>query len=434
MRPTIAVILCLLTLHLGIADDWPGWMGPRRDNVWREEGVLDQFPKRGPRIIWRTATAGGYAGPAVAGGRVYVADFVTTADTRTETGDRTRISGAERVRCLDAATGSENWKYEYPVTYEISYPAGPRCTPLVHQGKVYTLGAEGNLICFTAETGKVVWSKELKKAYQTKSAMWGYAAHPLIDGQKLLTLAGGPGSHVVALDKDTGKEIWRSTTASEQGYSPPTIIDAGGVRQLILVRPDAVSAVDPETGKQFWSTPYEATSGSIIMSPVKWGDYLFVGGFSNKNLLLKLAKDRPAIEVVWRDQRGRGLSPVNVQPFVEDGIMYGFDQNGTLYAVEIPSGKRLWSSLAVFKGKRPSGCETAFIVKQGDRFLLFNDQGELILAKLSPKGYEEHGRAKVLEPTNTGFGRDVVWCAPAFANRRMYVRNDKECVCVELAR
>jgi outer membrane protein assembly factor BamB len=409
-------------------------MGPKRDNVWREDGLLDRFPAGGPKLVWRTATAGGYAGPAVADGKAYVTDFVNTERPRGENSGQKKFTGTERVRCLDAATGSEVWKQEYPVVYGIDYPAGPRCTPLVHQNKVYTLGAEGHLFCFEATSGKIIWSVDLKSAYKTKSATWGYAAHPLIDGQKLITLAGGEGSHVVALDKNTGKEIWRSSTSPEQGYCPPVIIEAAGVRQLLLLRPNALAAVDPETGQEYWAVPYEASYGSIIMTPVRWGDHLFAGGFNNKNLLVKLDRDKPAAEVVWRDQRGKGLSPVNVQPFVEDGVMYGYDQNGILYAVELPSGNRLWESRAVFRDKRPVSCETAFIVKQADRFWLFNDQGELIIARLSPKGYEEIDRAKVIEPTNVASGRDVVWCMPAFANRRLYVRNDKEIICIDLAK
>ena len=183
--------------------------------------------------------------------------------------DRKEFTGTERVLCLDETTGKEKWQHEYPVKYTISYPAGPRCTPIVDGDKVYTLGAEGNLICFKADSGEIVWQKNLPKEYNTKTAMWGYASHPLIDGNKLICLAGGDGTHAVALDKNTGHEIWRSSTSPEQGYSPPTIIEVGGKRQLLLARPNALSAVDPETGSEYWSVPYEATSGSIIMSPVR---------------------------------------------------------------------------------------------------------------------------------------------------------------------
>ncbi len=415
-------------------DDWPQWMGPRRDNVWREDGLLEKFPAGGPRVVWRTPVAGGYAGPAVVDGKLFVTDYVTKDDVRIDNFDRKEFTGTERVLCLDAETGLELWRHEYPVKYTISYPAGPRCTPIVDGDKIYALGAEGNLICFKSDKGDIIWQKDLPKEYNTKTAMWGYAGHPLIDGNKLICVAGGEGTHAVALDKNTGQEIWRTLTSPEQGYSPPTIIDVGGRRQLILVRVNAVTSVDPETGREYWSVPYEATSGSVIMSPARSANFLYVGGYNNQSLLMELAAAAPAAEIVWRNKAQHGVSPVNVQPFVDEGTMYGFDQTGRFYAVELPSGKRLWDTTQPVS-ERPAYSATAFIVRQGDdgdRYWLFNDSGDLIIATLTPEGYEEIDRAHVIEPTNHAFGRDVVWCMPAFANRRMYVRNDEECICVEL--
>jgi outer membrane protein assembly factor BamB len=436
MRPTaIALLLALTVVSCLHADDWPQWMGPQRDNVWRETDLLESFPESGPKVTWRTAVAGGYAGPAVAGGRVFVTDYVTEDNVKVDNFDRKTFTGNERVLCLDAATGEEIWRHDYPVTYSISYPAGPRCTPVVDNAKVFTLGAEGSLFCFDANTGSILWQKDLPKQYSTKTALWGYSGHPLIDGNKIISAAGGDGTHTIAFDKSTGAEIWRSLSAPEQGYSPPTIIEAGGKRQLIIVRPSAVSSVDPETGHEYWSHPYEATSGSIIMSPLKWTNYLYVGGYSNKSLMLELAEDRPAAEILWRDKPQHGVSPINVQPIIVDETMYGVDGNGRLYAVELPSGRRIWDTTQPIS-PRPVGTGTAFIVRQGDtgnRFWLFNDSGDLIIAELTPAGYQEVDRAHLIEPTNTAFGRDVVWCMPAFANKHMYVRNDKECIAVELA-
>jgi outer membrane protein assembly factor BamB len=297
------------------------------------------------------------------------------------------------------------------------------------------LGAEGILFCFDIDSGSILWKKDFPRQYNTKAALWGYAGHPLIDGDKLICVAGGEGSHAVAFSKLTGDEIWRTLSAKEQGYSPPTIIEAGGKRQLILPQPGAVSGVDPETGRELWSQPYEATSGSIIMSPVRWKNYLYVGGYSKKSLLLELATDRPAAEILWRDKAQHGISPVNVQPMVVNGTMYGVDESGRLYAVELPSGRRLWETIEPISG-RPVSNGTAFIVRHGDtgdRYWLFNDSGDLIIARMTPAGYQEIDRTHLIEPTNTAFGRDVVWCMPAFANKRMYVRNDKECICVDLA-
>lgn len=431
---TIAATLVLLGLANSTrADDWPGWMGKNRDNRWAADNIVTKFPEGGPRIVWRSPVAGGYAGPAVVGDRVYVTDFVSGGDAKVDNFDRKALEGQERVLCLDANTGKEIWKHQYPVTYAISYPAGPRCTPIVNEGRLYTLGAEGKLVCFDSKIGKVQWEHDLPKDYSTKSALWGYAAHPLIDGQKLICVVGGEGSHTVAFDKATGKELWKYGTAPEQGYSPPTIIKAAGVRQLILANPSAINAVDPETGKQLWTVPYAATSGSIIMSPIVVGEYLFIGGYSNHNLLLKLKQDAAGVTEVARDKTKRFVSPVNVQPFVDGDVVYGMDQKGDMVAFRLPDGEHLWTSTDILGG-RSQGSETAFLVKNKELFYLFNERGELVIARLSPTGAEVIDRAKIIEPTNNAFGRKVVWCAPAFAGTRMFVRNDNECICVELAK
>jgi outer membrane protein assembly factor BamB len=430
----VALVACTLAslASPAVADQWPQWMGPKRDNIWREEGIIKEFPEGGPKILWRTPVAGGYAGPAVVDGRVYVMDYVTSDDVKIANFERKPSSGTERILCLDEATGKEKWKVEYPVAYDISYPAGPRCTPTVDGGKVYCLGAVGDLHCLDAATGEILWKKNFPTEYNTKTALWGYSSHPLVDGDNLICIVGGEGTHAVAFDKNTGEQKWAALTAPEQGYSPPTIIEAGGVRQLVLLAPNAVASVDPATGKEYWSVPYTATNGSIIMSPVVDGDLLYVGGYSNQSLLLKLAEDKPAAEVVWANKGQQAISPINVQPYTEDGILYGFDQKGTLRAVELAAGKRLWETSEPVS-ERPANSGTAFIVRHGDVRWMFNDSGDLVIAKITPEGFEELDRAHVIEPTNDAFGRDVVWCAPAFANKRAYIRNDEECICVDLA-
>ncbi len=284
-------------------------------------------------------------------------------DAKVDNFERKALAGQERVLCLDAKTGKEIWKHEYPVTYAISYPAGPRCTPIVDAGRLYTLGAEGKLICFDPNSGKVQWERDLPKDYATKSALWGYAAHPLIDGQKLICVVGGEGSHTVAFDKTTGKEIWKFGTAPEQGYSPPTIIKAAGVRQLILANPSAINAVDPETGKQLWTVPYAATSGSIIMSPIVVGEYLFIGGYSNHNLLLKLNQDKPGVTEVARDKTKRFVSrsmcslSSKATPFLEwtkKAIWWHF----VCLTVNISGAAPISSAVAAQGVKQPSSSRT----------------------------------------------------------------------------
>lgn len=432
MLPLIA--LCLMA---PATSEWPQWMGPTRDNVWHDTGILEKFPAGGPKVLWRAPIHGGYSGPAVVGGKLYVMDYISK-DTSLNDGnfEQKPVTGTERVLCINIADGKELWKYEYEVEYKISYPAGPRCTPLVHEGKVYCLGAMGHLACLGAEKGDKIWAKELTKEYHCKPALWGYAAHPAIDGKKLITLGGTDGCHVIALDKDSGKEIYKAGSESEQGYCPVQFTTVGGVRQMIVAGPSALRGYDPETGKRFWSVDYDASNGCVVMTPIIDGEYCFVGGYQAKNLLVKLSlKDgKPAAEKVWRNEKNLGMSPVNVQPFLDNGVMYAYDDDGAFLAVELPSGKRLWKGTGPVGGTKPVGSGTAFIVKNADRFFFFAETGYLVIGKLSKEKYEEIDRAKLLEPTGKAFGQPRVWCMPAFADRKMYVRNDKELICVDLAK
>jgi outer membrane protein assembly factor BamB len=430
--PLVLLLACLA----GRADDWPQWMGPTRDDIWREKGIIDSFPVGGPKVLWRKKIGFGYAGPAVAEGRVYVPDYLTKADVKklSHYGKRPRIEGKERLLCLDAKTGDELWKHEYDCTYEISYPSGPRCTPTVHDGKVYFLGAEGNLSCLDAKKGTVLWSKDFKKDYGARTPFWGFCGHPLVDGKKLFCVVGGKDAVVVAFDKDTGKELWKALDAREPGYSPPTMIQAGGKKQLVIWHAESINGLDPEKGTLYWSVPLVPSFGMSIMAPRQSGDYLFAGGIGWIAVLLELEKNKPAVKEVWRGKRDMAIYPVNSTPIVEDGTIYGVDQPGPLMAVDLKSGKRLWQDTRPTTGEKPANSGTGFLVKNGDRFFLFNEKGELIIARLDRKGYEELGRWKMLEPTAGAFGRDVVWSHPAFANRCVYARNDREIVCASLAK
>jgi len=435
----VVALVLVLTCVASRADDWPQWMGPKRDNVWREDGIIDKYPDEGAKVLWRTPIAGGFAGPVVANGRVYVADRVLAKGAKNPDDpfdNKVKINSTERVLCLDARSGKEIWKHEYECPYQISFPAGPRCTPTVHEGKVYALGAMGNLFCFEAESGKVVWEKDLKKEYNAKAPMWGFAAHPVIDGKKLITLAGGESSHVVALDKDTGKEIWKAGSQPEggQGYSPVLITEAAGKRQMVVAGTKSIYALNPETGEEYWSTPFETDSGCVVMTPVRHGDHVFIGAWNQKGVMLKLGADKPGVEVVWKNKKDHGLVPVNAQPFLRDGVVYGYDDDGNMYAVEIPSGNRLWDGPGPVLGEMRRGAEAAHIVQNEERFFFFADTGHLVIGKLSPKGYEEKSRAKVIEPTGAANGRKVVWSAPAYADRKAFIRNDKEIICVDLAK
>ncbi len=421
------------------ADDWPQWLGPQRDAVWRETGIVEKFPADGLKFRWRVPIGGGFAGPAVANGRVYVTDrqLAPGASQPTNPFARGEIPGRERVLCLNEADGKIIWQQEYDCPYTVSYSSGPRATPTVQAGRVYTLGTEGNLLCLDAEKGAVIWSRDFKKDFNLQTPLWGFVGHPLIDGKKLICLVGGEGSVAVAFDKDTGKELWRALTAKEPGYAPPMIYEFAGKRQLILWHPEAVNALDPETGKVFWSYPLlpSVRSGMTIPSPRQSGDRLFLSSFYNGSLMLRVGSEKPTR--IWQSQKVSekdtdGLHSVMATPLLESGYIYSPCSYGQFRCLKADTGERMWETFAPTAGKSMRW-GNAFIVKNGDRCFLFSETGDLIIAKLTPEKYEEISRAHLLDPTNRDPGRPVVWSHPAFANKSVYARNDQEIVCVSLA-
>ena len=420
------------------AADWPQWMGINRDDVWTETGIVEQFPEGGLKFLWRKPLSGGFAGPAVAGGKVYVTDYLKAAgDARPAPTKRNELTGAERVLCLDAKTGEEIWKHQYDCNYTISYPAGPRCTPTVEGGKVFTLGAMGDLCCLDAATGKVVWSKNLPQTYQTPVPLWGYAGHPLVYKDLLICTAGGQGSAVVALDKHSGEEVWKALSTPDIGYSPPTLIEAGGVTQLLIFHGKGLNSLDPQTGRVYWSEPLATAFSMAIMAPRQGGQYLFAGGHNGKSVGLKLDAAQPTATRVWEGSRNLGLAPVSGTPFVEDGIAYGIDGNGLFRAMRIATGERLWSTSKPVNGQdsqtRGPNEGATFVTKNGNRFFIFGENGDLVIARLSPEKYDEVSRTKLLEPVGVGLGRAIVWSHPAYANQCVFARNDQEIVCASLA-
>lgn len=421
-----------------LAADWPQWMGPNRDDVWPEAGIVDRFPDGGAKVLWRTPVSGGFAGPAVAGGKVYITDYSkATGDDKPAPTKRNALQGKERVLCLDAKTGKEIWKHEYDCNYSISYPAGPRCTPTVQDGKVYALGAMGDLFCLDAAKGTVIWSKNFPKEYSAPVPLWGFAGHPLVHKNMLICTVGGKGSALVAFDKETGKEIWKALSASEIGYAPPTLLQAGGTTQLLMFNGTGIFSVDPDTGKEHWGIPFPTAYSMAIMAPRKDGDFLFAGGHSGKSIGIKLDSAKPAAAAAWKGARGTGLAPVSGTPFVENGVVYGIDGDGMFRAIRIATGERLWETSLPVTGKEDGRRATegaCFVTKNGDRFFLFGENGDLVIAKLSPEKYEEISRTKLLDPVGVGLGRKIVWSHPAYADRCVFARNDKEIVCVSLAK
>ncbi len=440
----LAGLLATLTLASAGADDWPQWLGPHRDGVWRESGIVGAFPAEGLKVRWRVPVNGGYSGPAVAEGRVLLMDRTEGPRPERKRGERALpvVPGQERILCVEAKTGRLLWEHRYERGYQIDFPNGPRATPVVHRGKVYALGAMGDLHCLEVRTGRVVWRRQFLEEYKDlEPPLWGFAGHPMVEGRTLVCTVGGPGSAVVAFDLATGQERWRALTTQEIGYAPPVVVEAGGRRQLIVLLSDLLASLDPRTGATNWSLPYPVEGKAqrpqtTIAMPRAQAGRLFLTSFYHGATWLDITGPQPA--VLWHRQSSSkstmndGLHTVMCTPVLRQGHVYGVCGFGEFRCLELGAGDRRWETYSLTGGKAGLFAN-AFVVEQGDRQFVWNDQGELILVRLSPAGCEEISRARLLEPVENARGRDVVWCHPAFAGRCVYVRNGRELVCASLA-
>jgi outer membrane protein assembly factor BamB len=438
-----ALIVTLVLAVPASAADWPQWLGPNRDGVWKEDGILDKFPDGGPKVLWRKPINPGYTGPSVSGGKVFVMDRIRKEPAADA--PRGTTPGTERVVCLDLKTGEPVWTHEYERVYQkVDRPMGPRTTPTVDGDRVYTLGAMGDLYCLDAKTGKPVWQKYLPDDYKTKPPVWGYSAHVLVHDGLVIALVGGEGKAVVAFDKATGQEKWTALTTSDVGYSAPVIAEAGGTKQLIVWLSDQLAGLNPKTGEVYWKHPHpekgkkQMTPAVSIVTPKVVGDMVVVTSAYDGALAVKLATDKPTAEVFWRAADTFPKTPEKLPVLMTSLIakgdhLYGLAANtGAVVCAEAATGKEVWASNQLFGKDALFG--SAFWVENGDRVFCFTDAGDLVILKLTPTKYEELGRAHVLDPIGADRGRKVIWSHPAFAEKRMIVRNEKEIVCVSLAK
>ena len=428
--------LAILTTSLASAEDWPEWRGRGRTGVWIEAGILDTFPANGLKVNWRTPIRSGYSGPAVAAGRVFVTDFARQQRNR----------GTERILCLDERTGKILWTREWEADYiglMDTYATGPRATPTVDQERVYVLGSKGKLLCLEVRTGSLLWEKDYQKDYQTEVPVWGMTAAPLVEGDLLICLVGGQSSaKVVAFNKHTGKEVWRALSSdSEPGYSPPFALTSGGRRQIIVWHPQAVSSLEVTTGKELWEIPFKVDTALSVATPVLSGRHLLVSSFYNGSMLLKLDELKPNADMIWRGKSKSeidtdGLHSLISTPVIVGESVYGVCSYGQFRCLDLRTGTRVWETLEVTKEK--ARWASGFLVKNGERFFINNDRGELIIAKLSPDRYHEIARTSLIKPTTrVGNRRElgvVNWTHPAYANRQIFTRNDQEIISASLER
>ena len=422
---------------IAAAEDWPEFRGAGRRGVWLESGIVETFPEEGLKALWRTPVKRGYAGPAVAEGRVFVTDYEPTQGMR----------GIERALALDEATGEVLWVQEWDADYAgIQWEIGPGATPTVDGNRVYVLGRTGVLSALDTETGEILWRKSYSEDYGVDRMRWGFdwgfASAPLVDDERIICFVGGsPDARVVAFDKMTGEEIWRSLPSeADLGVAQPIIIEAGGARQLIVWDPEEVASLDPLTGDVYWRQPYVVGGAMTVAVPVQVGSQLFFSTFYDGPMMLTLNQDRPDATIAWKGSsnseiRTEGLHAVLATPIIDGGYIYGICSYGQLRCLDASTGERIWETqdATVERRRWVSG----FMVKNGNRIFLNNDRGELVIARLHPTGYEEISRTALITPTsppgNRRELRNVSWVHPAYANQHIYMRNDEEIVAFSLA-
>ncbi len=418
------IILFFLTIN-GFGQDWPDWRGINRDGNWNETGIIEEFKTANIHPDWSVSIGSGYSGPTVSNRKVYITDL------------KENLKQTEGVLCFDEETGRKLWEYRYECDYiGVGYPAGPRASVVINKGKAYSLGTMGNLFCFNAENGQVIWQKDLNKIYEIRMPTWGIAATPLIvDNKIILQISGSNNACVLALDKNTGKEIWRNLE-DIAGYSAPVLIEKNGNRVVVVWTAESLSGLNPDTGKIIWQIPWEVGSGMSISTPLLHNDHIFVSCFYSGSLLVKLENNFTSAKIVWQrcgesERKTDALHCVMNTPVIIDNFIYGVDSYGELRCLEFATGNRVWENLNAVNKDRWANIH---FVQNEEKTWMFNEHGELIISKLSPEGYLEISRSLVIEPTKKQLPRGVTWSHPAFANKHVFVRNDEKLIRADLSR
>jgi len=386
------LVFCVLAGSLAAAAaDWPQWRGPERDGISQESGLLQKWPEGGPPLAWKATGLGeGFASIAVAGGRVIT---------------QGQAGGGQAVITFDEATGRQLWKAPNGDAYLNRRGGGPRGTPTIDGDTAYVLGSNGSLIALEAATGTQLWRTNVLQRFNARNINWGLSESPLIDGRQLIVNAGGGGASIVAIDKNNGNVIWKSLD-DEAGYSSAMVVEAGGVRQYILLTGEAAVGVRADNGKELWRYRRVSNSTANVATPVVRGDQVFVSSdYGTGGGLLKLAANGDGVnadEVYFnRDMRNHYNTPVLIGDY-----LYGYSSR-ILTCMNFATGEVAWQDRSVGKGQ--------VIAADGLLYLLSED-GVVGLAEATPEGYRERSRFSI--PS----GEYPTWTLPVVANGRLYLR------------
>jgi outer membrane protein assembly factor BamB len=397
LRFWIGSLFLSLTAGSASANDWPRWRGPAGNGISAETGWLDNWPTDGPKILWKAEVGIGFSSFAVANGRVYTIGNANETDT---------------VFCLDAEKGQVLWYHPYPSELgDRFFEGGPTSTPTVDGDRVYTISRWGDLFCFNAADGKVVWTVNAGKETGAPLPSWGFGGSPYILGDLLLLNIGDAGA---AFEKATGRLVWKSA-AVECGYSTP--LPLPGDKGLVLFSTGrSFVAADARTGKIAWRAHWVTTYGVNAADPILSNDTMFVStGYNKGTALFRLGAEKP--ETVWQNRVLRCQMNPGV---LIGGNVYGVDndsgQKTSLKCVELATGAEKWAVPLANVGS---------VTAAGDKLIVLSGDGELMVGPASPDGFKPAGRSKVLS--------GKCWTVPVLANGRILCRNaEGQVVCVDV--
>jgi outer membrane protein assembly factor BamB len=411
------------------ADDWPQWRGPMRDGVWRETGIVESFASAELKPVWTASVGPGYTGPTVAGDRVYLMDRVTGAEPQ------------ERVLCFDRRTGKPLWTHAYPCVYrDVDYALGPRASVTVVDGRAFSLGTMGHARALDAIDGRVLWARDLAGDFNASINVWGVTSAPLVVGDLAIFQIGGqPDACLVALDVKTGAERWRALDG-KASYSPPRLVQIGGRDVVLAWTAHWVASLEPATGRVHWKVPYKPKNMILnVPDPVldETGRKLFLSAFYDGAFLFGLKPDGTTPELLWRrtgvsERKTDALHSIIMTPLVRDGHAYGIDSYGEMRCLNLETGDRVWEDTSLLANGRWA---TAHFVQHGERTWITTEKGEIVIARLTPRGFERLSNARFIVAETKLRGREhpIAWSHPAYAHRSLFARNDSQLVCISLA-
>ncbi|MBI1788915.1 MAG: PQQ-like beta-propeller repeat protein [Acidobacteria bacterium] len=388
-----------------VAADWPQWRGPQRNGISQESGLLKQWPKQGPALLWQLTDVGdGYATPAVVGPRLYLLS--------------NRGMDHEAVQALSVQDGKPVWSVRIGnvgnPNQEPPYPMA-RSTPTVDGDALYALGSDGDLACLDTATGKPRWQKSLRRDFGGKPGKWAYSESPLIDGDVLVVTPGGNEATLAALDKRTGAVIWKSAVpgGDAAAYSSAIAIEAGGRKQYVQFLDKGVVGVDAKTGQFLWRYERTSTGPANIPTPVADRGYVYSANarrFGGALVQLHATQDGVTAEEVYFE---RDVPNTLGGQVLLGAYLYGTNPKG-MVAAEFLTGKIRWQA----EGVGPGAVQYA-----DGHFYVHGEHGDVALVEATPEAYREKGRFTPAEQPKRVRAREMAWAYPVVANGRLYIRD-----------